>query len=124
MRPLPAGYGMHTSLYASRECGGVDVKDSATSFPPPLRGRDRERGRQQALRLPSIRYCILSMSKARDGIGIDFGASLPPPSLSLPRKGGGNDVAPLCPSPATYPRSALRCVHALAPMGRGSHAVP
>src|SRR5437899_11396819 len=42
-----------------------------------------------------------------------------PPSLSLPRKGGGNVVAPLCPSPAPHAHVAPRCVHALAlPRGR------
>src|SRR5262249_37120213 len=34
-----------------------------------------------------------------------------PPSLSLPRKGGGNHVAPLCP---TANQRTRRCVHALA----------
>src|SRR5215813_4505470 len=35
-----------------------------------------------------------------------------PPSLSLPHKGGGNHVAPLCP---TANQRTRRCVHALAP---------
>src|SRR5262245_26738939 len=38
-----------------------------------------------------------------------------PPSLSLPHKGGGNAVAPLCPTAGSIRVHARRCVHALAP---------
>src|SRR5262245_25853221 len=54
---------------------------------------------QESTRSKSVARCALS----------------PPPSLSLPRKGGGNRVARLF---ATFPPRNLRCVHSLA-LSRG-----
>src|SRR5262245_27385569 len=69
---------------------------SATTFPPPLWGRDRERG-TTALLLVQI-YDSASPTKCnwpycRVGRASRFSASWPSPSLSPPHKGGGNDAA-------------------------------
>src|SRR3954471_11550284 len=40
-----------------------------------------------------------------------FGVSSPPLSLSLPHKGGGNVVAPLCPSLGSHSHAVPRCAH-------------
>src|SRR5947209_6363631 len=80
---------MPTSWSASRECGGVDVKNSATSFPPPLRGRDRERGNLQAQRLPPTRFRILSTSKLATGESLLAEFHCHPPPCPSPARGEG-----------------------------------
>jgi hypothetical protein len=95
---------------ASRECGASDVKTRAAVFPPPLPGRDREGGEQQAQRWPSIRSRILAISNLVTAKSIARNALWPPLSLSLPRKGGGNRVARTF---ATHRSRFWRCVHAL-----------
>ena len=81
----------------------------ATRFPPPLRGRDRERGGSRVPRVPLLArvnpehrerperqvFCIVLITVA--GLVV-------PPSLFLPRKGGGNAVALLFAPPAFHSR--------------------
>src|SRR5262245_33063936 len=75
--------------------------DRATSFPPPLRGRDREGGSDRALSGLKRR----STKKRVSDIGSVTSAMLVvPPSLSLPRRGGGNDVALTFTSPVLRSR--------------------
>src|SRR5262249_42411322 len=83
----------------ARECthlkfrGGKVAKIRSTRLPPPLGGRDRERGRT---RTASVSYLSLNKSAANPFASvlraIPLSASSPPLSLSLPHKGGGNRV--------------------------------
>src|SRR5712691_12540865 len=92
------------------------AKSGATAFPPPMRGRDREGGitRTAVASNPRSNKCRSKTSdfqnpRAENKLARD--ALSPPPSLSLPRMGGGNRVARIF---ATFLPRVLRCVHALA----------
>src|SRR5262249_60418624 len=68
----------------------------ATSFPPPLRGRDRGGGGHMH-RVCSQCCCKCCLTHGH----LRFLNPPLPPSLSLPRRGGGNDVALSCPTRMT-----------------------
>ena len=94
-----------------RNHGAKVAKVLAPTFPPPLWGRDRERGGctsksvKQSLRRAQ-RGCRIERST---GVGLmsDRGTAftlIVPLSLSLPHKGGGNVVALAVTSPASQSR--------------------
>src|SRR5215471_470268 len=77
-----------------RECWSAVGQSGATAFPPPLRGRDRERGTTRtAFRWPNNCEPAVGLEFILCGTNFALGALSPPLSLSLPRKGGGNRVA-------------------------------
>src|SRR5438132_725308 len=82
-------------------------QSSATAFPPPLWGRDRERGR---IITASVLYFEVQHMQPAAVLGFVHGptlcASLPPLSLSLPHKGGGNRGARTFATHAMCPRRA------------------
>src|SRR4029453_11767794 len=74
------------------------AKMRATSFPPPMRGRDREGGTTSTAIVSNpmsdkCRSKTFDCQKLRAETA-SRGALSPPPSLSLPHMGGGNAVAP------------------------------
>src|SRR5690348_6801686 len=108
-------YGMHTSLDAGRMVRGV--KMSATWFPSTLWERDRERGGDKALRAR-----LLPIVKRRTAGGRDLSdrgyepkaALLYPSPCPSPTRGEGTLWHCSAHLPATHPRAAPKCVHALA----------
>jgi ribosomal protein L11 methylase PrmA len=77
-------------------------QSGATAFPPPLWGRDRERGTiEHYVRL------VRETSQKQTGVVLTLGALSPPLSLSLPHKGGGNRVARIIAPHARRPRTVL-----------------
>src|SRR5215831_10080161 len=101
-----------------RECWSAAGQSGATAFPPPLWGRDRERGTTSTASVSHLKSNTYSQPRF---LGLCTGpsfmlcASLPPLSLSLPHKGGGNRVARTFVTHSTRLRHFQRSVHALAP---------
>src|SRR5215831_12250941 len=85
------------------------MKVRATRFPPPLWGRDRERGgdEERSAKLVPSQTRELRLTTLFVGFRQETDAArVLPLSLSLPHKGGGNDVAPLC---STADQQSLKC---------------
>src|SRR5262249_59163396 len=93
------------------------VQSGATAFPPPLRGgtgrgvatgTTRASHSQPKHDLPKLLFADSDRRQLCAGVT---------PSLSLPRKGGGNAVAWLCPSPVV-PSHALSKIPTCSVFGR------
>jgi hypothetical protein len=121
--PLPR-YGMHTSLdmYAK---AGLRLGRAVPQRSLPPCGGGTGRGVLQArclfpMRRGQKRFSLLFVSCSARSISFVLGVLSPPPSLSLPRMGGGNRVARTFATHAMCTRvDSQRCVHALAlPRGR------
>ena len=95
----------------------------APRFPPPLWGRDRERGGDEALRVRLVARTDSRMTAGCIGRYETEAVRVLPLSLSLPHKGGGNDVALLCLTTSSV-RVHVYLTHGLRPMKALARRLP